>query len=79
MDIQEAINLPRVMPVSGSTDVEAEHTLPVEITQELERRGFHIVPAETPIGGAQAIFIDWEKGTLLGGSEPRKDGCALGL
>ncbi|QUX97992.1 gamma-glutamyltransferase [Marinomonas sp. CT5] len=79
MDIQEAINLPRVMPVSGSTNVEAEHTLPADIVQELERRGFHIVPAETPIGGAQAIFIDWEKGTLLGGSEPRKDGCALGL
>jgi gamma-glutamyltranspeptidase/glutathione hydrolase len=67
------------MPVSVTTTVEAEHTLDRRVAAELERRGFRIVPAEGPIGGAQAIQIDWRNGTLQGGSEPRKDGCALGI
>jgi gamma-glutamyltranspeptidase/glutathione hydrolase len=79
LDVQQAIDLPRVMPVSGTTQVEAEHTLDRLTAAELERRGFRIIPAEDPIGGAQAIQIDWRNGTLLGGSEPRKDGCALGF
>jgi gamma-glutamyltranspeptidase/glutathione hydrolase len=79
LDLQEAINLPRVIPVSGTMDVEAEHTLDPVIAAELNRRGFRLIPAEDPIGGAQAIRIDWQNGTLQGGSEPRKDGCALGL
>ncbi len=79
MDLQEAIDLPRLIPVPGGTTVEAEKTLPADTVGALEARGFTIVPAEDPIGGAQAIRIDWENGTLAGGSEPRKDGCALGL
>jgi gamma-glutamyltranspeptidase / glutathione hydrolase len=79
MDLQEAIDLPRLIPKPDGTRVEAEHTLPVSTAEELKRRGFVIVPAEDPIGGAQAIRIDWRNGTLTGGSESRKDGIALGL
>lgn len=79
MDIQDAIDLPRLIPVGGKNPrVEAEHTVPVEIQAELIRRGFEIVPAEDPIGGAQVVYIDWENGTLTGASESRKDGIALG-
>ncbi|WP_244604683.1 MULTISPECIES: gamma-glutamyltransferase [Mesorhizobium] len=79
MDLQEAIDLPRVMPTSNGTSVEAEHTIDGSTKAELERRGFTFTPAEDPIGGAQAIRIDWENGTLTGASEPRKDGIALGI
>ena len=79
LDVQEALDLPRVMPVSGTTDVEAESTLNPSTAAELERRGFRLVPSPDPIGGGQAVWIDWKNGTLHGGSDPRKDGCALGL
>ncbi len=79
MDLQEAIDLPRVVPVSGTMNVQAELGLDRTTAAELGRRGFEIIPAMDPIGGAQAVRIDWANGTLLGGSEPRKDGCALGL
>ncbi|MDX8480163.1 gamma-glutamyltransferase [Mesorhizobium sp. VK24D] len=79
MDLQEAINLPRLMPTSDGTRVETEHKIDAATKAELERRGFTFSPADEPIGGAQAIRIDWENGTLTGASEPRKDGIALGI
>lgn len=79
LDPQAAMDLPRVFPLPGTTTVEAESTLPAATRDELARRGYTLIPADGPIGGAQAIWIDWEEGVLAGASEPRKDGCALGL
>jgi hypothetical protein len=31
------------------------------------------------ICSTQAVAIDWEHGTLLGASNPGRDGCALGF
>ncbi len=44
----------------------------------LEARGHRTIPASGPIGGGQIIWIDRERGVLAAGSDPRKDGSALG-
>lgn len=80
LDMQDAIDMPRLVPLDGKIPrVEAEHTLPADTVAELARRGFELIPSNDPIGGAQIIRIDWENGTLIGASESRKDGMALGL
>jgi gamma-glutamyltranspeptidase/glutathione hydrolase len=76
MDIQSAIDAPRAFFVGEDTVV--ERGMPVATVEGLAARGHKIVTAPTPWGGAQAIRIDWDRGVLIGGSEPRKDGCALG-
>ena len=76
MDPQEAAEQPRLLPLSGVLQV--ERTIPEPIIMDLAHRGHEIVAAEVPLGGCQAIWIDHERGVLIGGSEPRKDGLALG-
>ncbi|WP_042694452.1 gamma-glutamyltransferase family protein [Azospirillum sp. B506] len=78
LDIQSAIDLPRLFPLPGTLTVEAESAIRRTVGPELTRRGFTVKAPNWAIGGAQAIGIDWEHGTLLGGSDHRKDGCALG-
>lgn len=79
LDLQAAIDLPRLFPLPGSNVVEIEGRLRALVGPEFDRRGFRLKAADRPIGGAQAIWIDWDRGVLLGGSDPRKDGCALAL
>ena len=79
LDVQEAIDLPRLFPLPGTATVEVEGQLRADAGAALERRGFNVQAPKTPIGGAQAIWIDWDRGTLSGGSDPRKDGYALGI
>ncbi len=79
LNMQAAMDLPRVFPKPGTDEVEAEATLPLDVRTELERRHFKLVPPSWAIGGAQAIRIDWEAGVLTGASDHRKDGAALGF
>jgi gamma-glutamyltranspeptidase/glutathione hydrolase len=55
-----------------------EGTVAAEIRQELAGMGHRVIGRAKPIGGSQAIWIDWDEGVLTGGSDPRKDGCAIG-
>jgi gamma-glutamyltranspeptidase / glutathione hydrolase len=79
LDLQTAIDLPRLFPLPGTNVVEMEQRLRDLHGAALEARGFVARSPTWAIGGAQAIAIDWERGTLLGASDPRKDGCALGF
>ena len=78
MDIQEAQDMPRFMPDPFSDVVEVEEPISDEIRESLRALGHNIQPASKPIGGSQAIFIDWDTDLLIAGSDPRKDGCAIG-
>jgi len=75
-DPQQAIDAPRSFCFGGVLSL--ERTVPAGVGQELERRGHRVEWSAKPIGGAQAIRIDHERGVLIGGSDPRKDGMALG-
>ena len=76
MDVQSAIDAPRAF-FEGERRV-VERGMPAATVEGLQARGHQVVIAPSPWGGAQAIRIDWQRGVLIGGSEPRKDGCALG-
>ncbi len=76
LDLQEALDMPRVFP--GDGDVEVERSLPPGIMHRLTAKGHALRLADDPLGGGQAIQIDHERGVLIGASDPRKDGHAAG-
>jgi gamma-glutamyltranspeptidase/glutathione hydrolase len=77
MDPQAALDFPRVFPQEGSVLVE-EGVSPV-VVAGLHAKGHAMIRASAPLGGGQAIAIDRERGILIGGSDFRKDGFALGF
>ncbi|MEM9318642.1 MAG: gamma-glutamyltransferase family protein [Pseudomonadota bacterium] len=74
---QEAIDAPRAFADAGQ--LKLERGFSAHIRSALAELGHDVVTPDTPIGGAQAIRIDAASGVLQGGSDPRKDGIALGL
>ncbi|MDQ7247596.1 gamma-glutamyltransferase [Dongia sedimenti] len=76
MDPQAALDCGRVFYDFGN--VEVERGIPAAAADGLKQRGHAVVEAPEPLGGGQAIQIDHQSGTLTAGSDPRKDGCALG-
>jgi gamma-glutamyltranspeptidase/glutathione hydrolase len=76
LDPQAALDAPRAFAQDG--ELRLERGVPRATAETLARLGHRIVPAGKPLGGGQIIVIDHARGVLLGGSDPRKDGLALG-
>ncbi len=76
MDVQEALDHPRLLPYGGR--LELERGIPPDVAARLQAMGHDTFVQDAPHGGGQAIWIDRERGVLIGGSDPRKDGMALG-
>ena len=76
MSPQEAIDGPRSFAMPDGLQVERGYSDAVR--RALAEMGHNVIMPEPAIGGAQAIRIDPATGVLEGGSDPRKDGCALG-
>ncbi|MEL7544118.1 MAG: gamma-glutamyltransferase [Pseudomonadota bacterium] len=76
MDVQEALDFPRIF--FEGDHLEAEPGVPPAIVEELNSMGHDVRPRGEAWGGGQAIHISGNTGVLAGGSDPRKDGCALG-
>ena len=88
MNVQEAGDAARVRHfgsdsptgsiMSDGGEVQIESGIGPEVKNALESMGHTVRYSKGAFGGYQAIRIDWEHGILHGGSDPRKDGAAIG-
>ncbi|MFN4168180.1 MAG: gamma-glutamyltransferase, partial [Pannonibacter phragmitetus] len=78
MDVQQAIDFPRIFMDDGFSFLQAESGIPAASLDVLRAKGQTVKQAPAPIGGSQAIRIDRKRGLFIGGSDPRKDGHAAG-
>ena len=76
MNMQEAIDAPRAFALNGKLKV--ENSFSQNSVKNLSKLGHDIEIVEEGIGGGQGIMIDRKEGVLIGGSDPRKDGQAIG-
>ena len=76
MHVQEAGDAARVRHTGQELAVESG--IGEDVRRGLAAKGHVIVDGRGTMGGYQAIWIDAESGVLLGGSDLRKDGLAIG-
>jgi gamma-glutamyltranspeptidase/glutathione hydrolase len=81
MNVQAAIEAPRVKATSPGRLVDIEARIPQDVRQALQARGheLHVIPDWSAlVGGGQGIMVDQATGALGGGADPRRDGYAMG-
>jgi len=80
MNLQEAVDAPRVRHLQGM-EVYLEDGISRQTASSLREKGHQIVrtaPVVNEVGGGQAIYLDSSQNVLLGASDRRKDGWAVG-
>ena len=76
MDVQQAGEQARFRHFESGLALES--AIGGDARKALEAKGHKLTIAPGMFGGYQAIMIDPKTGALFGGSDPRKDGCAMG-
>jgi gamma-glutamyltranspeptidase/glutathione hydrolase len=80
MNLQEAVDAPRIRHIQGR-EVYLEEGISSKAASALKERGHDIIdapPSVNQVGGGQAIYLNRAQNVLLGASDRRKDGCAIG-
>jgi len=80
LNLQEAIDASRARHLEG-TEVYLENGISDEVASALQAKGHQLSKEDSlvnQVGGGQAIYLDRKQNILLGASDRRKDGCALG-
>jgi gamma-glutamyltranspeptidase/glutathione hydrolase len=82
MDVQAALDAPRFRYIQDSNECAFEPGIPDSVLKALAKKGHSVVRLDDPysqqFGGGQIIMVHPGNGALVGGSDPRKDGCAIG-
>jgi gamma-glutamyltranspeptidase/glutathione hydrolase len=77
LDVQEALDVPRSFGHDGVLDL--EQGISAGIEAELQKRGHKTTRPIVPLGSGQIIWRDRATGSLIAGSDCRKDGSAAGF
>ena len=77
MNVQEAGDAARIRHAGDGIAVESG--IDADARAGLAERGHRVFESPGVFGGYQGILIDHEAGVLLGGSDHRKDGLAIGF
>jgi gamma-glutamyltranspeptidase/glutathione hydrolase len=75
MNIQDAGEAARMR---HGGELALESGIGADVRKALEMRGHAVRDGRGAMGGFQGILIDPRSGVLMGGSDPRKDGLAIG-
>ena len=81
MNVQAAIEAPRITATNPGVRVNAETRIPDAVLLGLERKGHQfnrLGDWSASVGGGQGIMVDPDSGAFMGGADPRRDGYAIG-